>query len=168
MCSCAGITWTYSMPVAAMSWLRSTARGSLWTRILGLRYSGETRQLSQTWTRWSASWGKVSNRLGGGLMVKIQQKKHCCILCFKVTESANINHLLQGPPKIKCSFMRCLFLSSGTITLKKIRCLSVKAVIHLPMERMLSQPVQTWTQLMEHIRLAPWGRDHMEEQTWRF
>lgn len=42
-----------------MSSLRSSARGSLWTRILGLNYSEETRRTSQMWTQWSASWGKV-------------------------------------------------------------------------------------------------------------
>lgn len=51
MFSYIGTMWIYSMPVAATSWLRSMARGSHWTRILGLRYSGGTRQLSKMWTQ---------------------------------------------------------------------------------------------------------------------
>lgn len=51
MFSYVGTMWIYSMPVAAMSWLRSMAHGSHWTVILGLRYSGGTRQLSQMWTQ---------------------------------------------------------------------------------------------------------------------
>lgn len=51
MFSYIGTMWIYSMPVAATSWLRSMARGSHWTVILGLRYSGGTRQLSQMWTQ---------------------------------------------------------------------------------------------------------------------
>lgn len=57
--SSVGTMWIYLMPVAAMSWLRSLAHGSHWTRILGLRYLGETRQLSQMWTPWFASWGQT-------------------------------------------------------------------------------------------------------------
>lgn len=59
-------------------------------------------------------------------------------------------------------------LCSGIITLKKTLCQGVTAATPLGMARMLSQPVQIWTRLMEHIRSAPWSRDHMEEQTWRF
>ena len=52
-------TRAYLMPAAAMSLWRSLARGSLWSRILGLRYSGETRQMWQMWTQWFVSWGEV-------------------------------------------------------------------------------------------------------------
>lgn len=90
-------------------------------------------------------------------MVRLMRYKLVLMLDVIFVHAYDTNHVL---------FMRCV--SSGTITSRKTHCQSATAVIHLRTERMPSQAGRTWTRLMARIRLAPWGRGRMEEQTWRF